>query len=108
MISQVKWTSSGLQLHNFIRGLDSSPGAWTYVSLDEPSESTVWQEIRLYGSQLFKDPALPSGRPIFFKDNDKPGLQWDNGILIQGQDGNWVIYYRNKVTSYSINTCIRT
>ena len=87
---QVKFTLSGQQLHNFIRGLDSSPGAWTCISLEEPNESTTWQEIRLYGSQLFKEASVPSGQPIYFQGGEKAGIQWDNGFLIPGQDGKWV------------------
>ena len=97
-VLQVKFTLSGQQLHNFIRGLDSSPGAWTCISLEEPNESTAWQEIRLYGSQLFKEASVPSGRPIYFQGNNKAGIQWDNGLLIPGQDGNWVkIILVNKI-----------
>lgn len=87
----MQWRLSGQQLHNFIRGLDSSPGAWTCVSLEEPTESTAWQEIRLYGSQLFKDSSIPTGRSVYFQGNDKPGIQWENGLLIPGQDGKWVM-----------------
>ena len=93
-LQQVKWTLTGRQLHNFIRGLDSSPGAWTLASLEDPSgssaESVSWQEIRLYGSQVFKSAELPSGRPVYFQGSAKPGIQWDNGLLLPGQDGQWV------------------
>lgn len=84
---------TGKQLHNFIRGLDSSPGAWTSITLENPKEKepSSWQEIRLYGAQLFKESALPEGRPIFFQGSDKAGIQSDNGLLIPGQDGSWVI-----------------
>lgn len=96
-LQQVKFTLSGQQLHNFIRGLDSSPGAWTCISLEEPNESTTWQEIRLYGSQLFKEASVPSGRPIYFQGGEKAGIQWDNGFLIPGQDGKWVNVQRISV-----------
>lgn len=89
---QVKWDKSGKQLHNFIRGLDSSPAAWTSVTLENPkeTENVSWQEVRLYGAQLYKDPNVPSGRPVYFEGYEKEGIQWDNGILIPGQDGQWV------------------
>ena len=94
----MKWTLTGQQLHNFIRGLDSSPGAWTCISLEEPKEgeTSSWQEIRLYGAQLHKDSSLPSGRTVYFQGNDKTGIQTDNGLLIPGQDGKWVGYPMEK------------
>ena len=107
---------SGQQLHNFIRGLDSkhntiekrlcihtqvieilvnyliqgSPGAWTRISfIEEPKDNESWQEIRLYGSQLFNE-AVPTGRAVYFEGSDRTGIQWDGGLLIPGQDGTWV------------------
>ena len=92
IIEQVKWSASGEQLHNFIRGLDSSPGAWTSVSLVDPagSESVEWQEIRLYGAQRFKSDAIPSGRAVFFEGCERSGVITDQGMLIPGSDGKWV------------------
>jgi len=91
-LQQVKWSASGEQLHNFIRGLDSSPGAWTSVSLVDPagSESVEWQEIRLYGAQRFKSDAIPSGRAVFFEGCERSGVITDQGMLIPGSDGKWV------------------
>lgn len=82
------------RLHNFIRGLDSSPGAWTVVSLQEPkdNEADNWQEIRLYGSQLYKGASIPSGQIVYLKDNQNTGILWDNGLLLPGQDGHWVTH----------------
>lgn len=91
-MTQVKWDKSAKQLHDFIRGLDSSPAAWANISLENPKENegATWQEVRLYGSQIVKDSNVPSGRPVYFGGNDKAGIQWDNGILVPGQDGQWV------------------
>jgi len=66
-----------------------SPGAWTKISFEEPKENGSWQEIRLYGSQLFKD-TVPAGRTVYFEGSGRTGIQWDGGLLIPGQDGTWV------------------
>ena len=87
----MKWGLSAQQLHNFIRGLDSSPGAWTCITLEDPkeNESATWQEVRLYGSQLF-NAAVPNGRPVYLQGSELQGIQWENGILLPGQDGKCV------------------
>jgi len=91
-LQQVKLDSSAERLHNFIRGLDSSPGAWTSVSLEDPagSESVAWQEIRLYGAQRFKSDVIPSGRAVYFEGCERSGVITDQGMLIPGNDGKWV------------------
>jgi len=71
--------------------IQGSPGAWTRISfIEEPKDNESWQEIRLYGSQLFNE-AVPTGRAVYFEGSDRTGIQWDGGLLIPGQDGTWVI-----------------
>lgn len=45
-LQELKWSGkTAKQAHDFIRGLDSTPGAWTFIN---------GKEVRLYGSSLFK------------------------------------------------------
>lgn len=47
-LSQIDWSKGGVALHNFIRGLDSSPGATTFIKpqtregVDEASEGEFY------------------------------------------------------------------
>jgi len=92
-LQQVNLDSTGDDLHNFIRGLDSSPGAWTSVSLENPEigkESVQWQEIRLYGSQKLKSAEVPQGRAVYFQGCQRVGVITDAGMLIPGNDNKYV------------------
>nr|CAG4638677.1 EOG090X0BM2 [Cyclestheria hislopi] len=91
-LQQIKWNLSAQQLHDFIRALDSSPGAWTVVSLEDPNgnDSNSWKEIRLYGSRLHKSGDVPSGKAVYIQGCGKTGILHENGLLLPGADGGWV------------------
>lgn len=68
------------QLHNFIRGMDKVPGAWT--NLDD-------QVVKLYGSKLWTK-AAPEGTEVKVEGMSKPGLVHNEGLLLFGNDGGMV------------------
>ncbi|XP_028809798.1 mitochondrial 10-formyltetrahydrofolate dehydrogenase [Denticeps clupeoides] len=67
-------------IHNWIRGHDKVPGAWTVVD---------GQVVTLYGSSLLTSPA-PEGQPVEVEGAAQPGLITDSGLVLFGADGNAV------------------
>lgn len=76
--SKICWDQSAESIHNWIRGHDKVPGAWTVID---------GQPITLYGSSMYKG-ALPSGQPLEMSGAGKPGLVTNNGLVLFGNDGN--------------------
>jgi formyltetrahydrofolate dehydrogenase len=67
-------------VHNFIRGLDSTPGAWTVLN-DE--------KVKLYGSQLWNKPK-PDGVAVEVTGADSKGIVHPEGLLVPFKDGSMV------------------
>lgn len=86
-------------IFNFIRGLDSVPGAIAYA-LDENEDEVM---IRLFGSQMFDDP-IPEGKPLKLKGLTTPALVTEKGLLITGSDGKVVNVQRIKKGSKMISS----
>lgn len=92
---------TGLQLHNFIRGLDKVPGAWIKID-GEP--------YRLYGSRLVLDRQFYAlyeqlrhdpqqleagfGRPVVVTDQYSPSFITPQGLVLFGTDGHAVTIER--------------
>ncbi|KAI8442260.1 hypothetical protein MSG28_005830 [Choristoneura fumiferana] len=103
---QIDWSKNGVALHNFIRGLDSSPGATTFIqpqtkdSVEEGSDATV--EIKFFGSSLWKGGEVEGDKLVV------PGLKnaavvHDGGLLITANDGVKLNVQRLKVNGKMIN-----
>ncbi|XP_013783953.1 cytosolic 10-formyltetrahydrofolate dehydrogenase-like [Limulus polyphemus] len=67
---------TGEQLHNFIRGMDKIPGAWTYI------DGTF---VRLYGSRMWTEP-VPSGKRVSIEGMSQPAIVHQDGLLLYGND----------------------
>eukprot|EP00088_Acartia_fossae_P053331 TRINITY_DN6060_c0_g1_i13.p1 TRINITY_DN6060_c0_g1~~TRINITY_DN6060_c0_g1_i13.p1 ORF type:complete len:901 (-),score=295.69 TRINITY_DN6060_c0_g1_i13:194-2896(-) len=67
-------------IHNFIRGLDSSPGAWTLLD---------GKETKMFGSRLWHLD-VDEGRPVQL-DGGANGRITQDGLMIQGTDGKWLL-----------------
>lgn len=74
---QVNWSQSGIEIHNFIRGLDSSPGAWTVLD---------GKEVKLYKSTIWAK-EIPTGDQVTVDTLQIPAVVHDNGLLITCGDG---------------------
>uniref|UniRef100_A0A8D0DQ36 10-formyltetrahydrofolate dehydrogenase n=1 Tax=Salvator merianae TaxID=96440 RepID=A0A8D0DQ36_SALMN len=79
--AEICWDQSAEALHNWIRGHDKVPGAWTQI--DD-------QVVTLYGSSLFDGP-IPAGKELAIKDAMKPGLVTKNGLVLFGNDGKMLL-----------------
>ena len=69
-------------MHNFVRGLDSVPGAWTVLQD---------VKVKLYGSQLWNKPK-PNGVAVEVKGADSNGIVHSEGLLIPCKDGSMVCF----------------
>lgn len=79
-LCQIKFSEmTGEKLHNFIRGMDKVPGAWTILD---------GKFVRLYGSQLWD--LAPKGMEVQIEGMQKAGIIHENGLLLYGCDGKMV------------------
>ncbi|XP_006871137.1 PREDICTED: mitochondrial 10-formyltetrahydrofolate dehydrogenase isoform X1 [Chrysochloris asiatica] len=75
--AEISWDQSAEALHNWIRGHDKVPGAWTEIN---------GQMVTFYGSSLLNS-SVPPGEPLEMKGAKKPGLVTKNGLVLFGNDG---------------------
>lgn len=73
---KIDWDQNAVKLHNFVRGLDSSPGAWTILD---------GKEVRLYGSHLWTGPR-PEGRPVQVDGGNGNAIAHQDGMIFFGKD----------------------
>ncbi|KAE8281572.1 Mitochondrial 10-formyltetrahydrofolate dehydrogenase [Larimichthys crocea] len=64
-------------IHNWIRGHDKVPGAWTVID---------GQPVTLYGSSMLGGSA-PTGQALEVEGASQPGLVTKNGLVLYGTDG---------------------
>ncbi|XP_044260875.1 cytosolic 10-formyltetrahydrofolate dehydrogenase isoform X2 [Tribolium madens] len=87
---KVDWGKTGRELHDFIRGMDSVPGALCRVKLNDE-----YHEIALFGSSLWKQ-GKPTGSEIEVEGGPN-GLIHDDGLILTGSDGTLVNVKRVKI-----------
>ncbi|KAL4840245.1 hypothetical protein H8958_018714 [Nasalis larvatus] len=75
--AEISWDQSAEVLHNWIRGHDKVPGAWTEIN---------GQMVTFYGSTLLNS-SVPPGELLEIKGAKKPGLVTKNGLVLFGNDG---------------------
>nr|XP_033806706.1 mitochondrial 10-formyltetrahydrofolate dehydrogenase isoform X2 [Geotrypetes seraphini] len=74
---KISWDQPAEVIHNWIRGHDKVPGAWTLIDN---------QVVTFYGSSLFEG-SVPSGEPLAIQGASKPGIVTKNGLILFGKDG---------------------
>ncbi|TRZ12377.1 hypothetical protein HGM15179_014751 [Zosterops borbonicus] len=79
--AEISWDQPAAALHNWIRGHDKVPGAWTTIN---------GQVVTFYGSSLL-DASVPAGQELTIKGASRPGLVTKNGLVIFGNDGKMVL-----------------
>ncbi|XP_076362354.1 mitochondrial 10-formyltetrahydrofolate dehydrogenase-like isoform X1 [Tachypleus tridentatus] len=76
-LSEIKFDQlNAEQLHNFIRGMDKVPGAWTYLN---------GQPVKVYGSQIWSAP-VPSGQEVTIEGMKQPAIVHKEGLVLFGSD----------------------
>nr|XP_057943276.1 mitochondrial 10-formyltetrahydrofolate dehydrogenase-like isoform X1 [Doryrhamphus excisus] len=68
-------------IHNWIRGHDKIPGAWTLID---------GQPVTLYGSSVLQG-SVPPGQPLEVEGASKQSLVAKNGLVLHGNDGKAVL-----------------
>lgn len=86
-LQKVDWTKPAKKVHDFIRGLSSTPGAWTTIN---------GEEVRLFGSTLWTGDELPKHR-IEVNIDDRPGYIHEDGLLINTIDNKFINVERIKI-----------
>ncbi|XP_066561352.1 mitochondrial 10-formyltetrahydrofolate dehydrogenase [Amia ocellicauda] len=74
--SKVSLNQPAEAIHNWIRGHDKVPGAWTVID---------GQAVTMYSSSLLSGP-VPSGQPLDIEGASQPGLVTKNGLVLFGSD----------------------
>ncbi|KAH8274120.1 hypothetical protein KR044_011115, partial [Drosophila immigrans] len=92
---------SAKRIWNFVRGLDSVPGAIATVVLPEGCE----EKVRFFGAHLYSAGPVKDGQPLTLKGLSTPALVHEGGLLIEGTDGEFVNIKRIKRGSKMINAC---
>jgi len=78
---QVNLAQPAKGIHNFIRGLDSSPGAWAV--LDN-------KQTKLFGSSLWHE-EVGQGREVQLEGAAAAARVTEDGLMICGTDGKWLV-----------------
>lgn len=90
-LQKIDWTKPAKQVHNFIRGLDSTPGAWTMIN---------GEEVRLFGSSLWAGDLPEELSKVDVE--GRLGFLHDKGLLISAVDGGLVNVERIKIGTRTI------
>lgn len=85
-------------MFNFIRALDSVPGALAFVETEDGEEIP----IRLFGAQMHSAKLPANGQPLKLTGVSQPAIVADNGLFITGTDGEAVRVGRIKKGSKMI------
>ncbi|KAG0711342.1 Cytosolic 10-formyltetrahydrofolate dehydrogenase [Chionoecetes opilio] len=92
-LCKVNWDQTAEDIHNFVRGLDSSPGAWTVMD---------GKEVKLFGSTMFNG-ASSEGLEVQLEGLATPGLICKDGLLVTGKDGKKLSVARISVEGKMMN-----
>uniref|UniRef100_A0A3P9PT54 10-formyltetrahydrofolate dehydrogenase n=1 Tax=Poecilia reticulata TaxID=8081 RepID=A0A3P9PT54_POERE len=76
--AMVDWAQPAEAIHNWIRGHDKVPGAWTVID---------GQPVTLYGSSMLGG-SVPAGQALEIEGASQPGLITKSGLVLYGTDGN--------------------
>ncbi|PNF24468.1 Cytosolic 10-formyltetrahydrofolate dehydrogenase [Cryptotermes secundus] len=79
-LQMIKWDQPSSAVHNFIRGLDSAPGAWALLNNEK---------VKFFGSQLWNKPK-PDGDFVEIQGLVHKGIVHPEGLLVTCKDGSLV------------------
>jgi len=91
-LQKIDWTKPAKEIHDFIRGLDSTPGAWTTLN---------GEEVRLFGSSLWSDKQPEIEKTVDL--DERKGIVHQGGLLIEAVDGRFVNVKRIKIGTKTIH-----
>uniref|UniRef100_A0A4W3JXR8 10-formyltetrahydrofolate dehydrogenase n=1 Tax=Callorhinchus milii TaxID=7868 RepID=A0A4W3JXR8_CALMI len=79
--AKINWDQPAEAIHNWIRGNDKVPGAWSEVN---------GHKLTFFGSTLFTG-ALPEGQALEIAGANQPALVAKSGLILFGKDGKMVL-----------------
>ncbi|PSN58464.1 Cytosolic 10-formyltetrahydrofolate dehydrogenase [Blattella germanica] len=79
-------------VHNFIRGMDSAPGAWTIINNEK---------VKLFGSEIWTKPK-PAGDEVEIEGLSNKGIIHSEGLLIPCKDETFVNVQRLAISGRMI------
>ncbi|XP_076756533.1 mitochondrial 10-formyltetrahydrofolate dehydrogenase [Xylocopa sonorina] len=91
-LQKIDWSKPAKKIHDFIRALDSTPGAWTTINNEE---------VRLFGSTLWSGTKIPEHETQVMVDN-RVGIIHEGGLLINAIDDRFVNVERIKIGTRTI------
>ncbi|XP_060532750.1 cytosolic 10-formyltetrahydrofolate dehydrogenase isoform X2 [Cylas formicarius] len=91
-LQKIDFTKTATELHNFIRGMDSVPGASCQLKLAGENE---YQLALVFGSTVWKSD-LPIGKEVDVE-GTTPGIIHEGGLLLRGFDGEYVNVRKVKI-----------
>ncbi|CAG5117906.1 unnamed protein product, partial [Candidula unifasciata] len=77
---QIKWDQPAQDIHNFIRGNDKVPGAWTKIN---------GEKITFFGSRLWTR-LPPYGTEVVVEGMSRPAIVHKRGMILFGNDGGMI------------------
>ncbi|XP_075149402.1 cytosolic 10-formyltetrahydrofolate dehydrogenase [Haematobia irritans] len=97
----VDLNQSAERIWNFIRALDSVPGALAVILNEDGSE----EKVRLFGAHVYSDRAFKKVQALRLKGLKNKAFIHEEGLAIEGTDGQLVNVRRIKKGSKMINAC---
>ncbi|XP_065175810.1 cytosolic 10-formyltetrahydrofolate dehydrogenase-like [Sycon ciliatum] len=76
-LAQINWQQTAWELHNFIRGNDKLPGAWTTIN---------GEKVTVFGSTWDANGVVPEGSPVDVEGCSKPAIVHAGGLTFLGSD----------------------
>ncbi|KAM4021993.1 cytosolic 10-formyltetrahydrofolate dehydrogenase isoform 1-T4 [Anomaloglossus baeobatrachus] len=76
--AKINWDQPAEAIHNFIRGNDKVPGAWTELN---------GSKLTFFGSSFTSNGPNPDGEPLEIPGASKPAVVTKNGLVLFGNDG---------------------
>lgn len=92
-LQKIDWRKSGVELHNFIRGMDSVPGAFCRLKLPGQEE---YKDALLFGSSLWRRKKPDEVKTVEIEGGFQ-GWIHEEGLLLEAADGAYVNVKRVKI-----------
>uniref|UniRef100_A0A0B6ZYE6 10-formyltetrahydrofolate dehydrogenase n=1 Tax=Arion vulgaris TaxID=1028688 RepID=A0A0B6ZYE6_9EUPU len=77
---KINWDQTAQAIHNFIRGNDKVPGAWTKIN---------GEQITFFGARLWTR-LPPRGTEVIIEGKSRPAIVHKGGLVLFGNDGEMV------------------
>jgi len=80
-VAKIDWNKPAKTLHDFIRGNDKLPGAWSTID---------GKQVTFFGSSMYHRKELPQHTEVSIDGLSAPALIHNGGMIITGSDGQMI------------------